>query len=67
MSKIRTYHRIELVLLHLEPGKNAWNTFLNEYGTVSMMEIPVFGRKNAVFGVLVEYTCEYRKSKHAIG
>ena len=34
ISKIRTYHRIELVFLHLEPGWNARNTFLNEYGTV---------------------------------
>ena len=34
ISKIRTCHRIELVFLHLEPSWNAWNTFLNEYGTV---------------------------------
>ena len=64
--KIRTYHRIELVRLHLEPGWNAWNILLNEYGTVSIMEIPVFRGKTAVFGVFLEYTIEYRRSEHTI-
>ena len=31
------------------------------------METPVFGRKAAVFGVLLEYSYEYGKSEHAIG
>ena len=67
MSQIRTCHRMELVRIHLEPGWNASDTLLNEYGTVSIIEIHVFGRKTAVFGILLEYTWEYRKSENTIG
>ena len=42
---------MELDWLHLRPGWNAWNTLLNEYGTVLVKEIPVFGRKIHYFGL----------------
>ena len=50
IPKIRTCHRIELGLLHLEQGWNAWNTLLNEYGMVSVKEITVLGRKTQYLG-----------------
>ena len=66
-SKIRTYHHIELVLVHLEPSWNASNTLPNEYATVSKMEISVFSKKTPVIRIALEYTLEYQKSKHPLG